>query len=244
MPTQNSSHRLSTSRLHLAKKSRKPKDLQSSKKRLPRLVVFDLDGCLWRPELFEILTCPRDNRGPPFSLNERDEIPGTTLKSAGGGHTLKLLGDTRSILTELYYQEDWYPTLVGISSRTDPPEWAHELLEKFSIYDEQGKPTLPHIAMKEVFTPQLCLLDKAMDKASQFEILLKRANGILPTAKNSQQLQFKDVIFFDNEAGNCKQVARLGVTSVYTPKGVTREAWENGLTNFPSSRVLGPKLPY
>ena len=37
------------------------KGAQSSKKKLPRLIVFDLDGCLWKPELFEILTCPRSH---------------------------------------------------------------------------------------------------------------------------------------------------------------------------------------
>lgn len=224
-----------------AKKGKKKSGKSQSSKR-PRLVVFDLDGCLWRPELYEILTAPRDSEGAPFTFNKRDEIPGTTLKSAGGVHTMELLGDTRSILNELFYSEVWYPTLVGISSRTHPPEWAKEILAKFMIYDTDDSSNMPSFTMMDVFTQEVCILDSEMDKYSQFEKLLHSANAVLPS---NDRVQYKDAIFFDNEAGNCKQVAKLGVTCVYTPKGLTREAWENGISAFPHSRgILGPKLPY
>ena len=96
--------------------------------------------------------------------------------------------------------------------------------------------------MMDVFTPELCILDRDMDKYTQFETILQSANTVLPA---SDRIQFKDIIFYDNEAGNCKQVAKLGVTCVYTPRGLTREAWDSGLADFPNSRgVLGPKLPY
>ena len=39
----------------------------------------------------------------------------------------------------------------------------------------------------------------------------------------------EDMIFFDNENHNCVNVAPLGVTCVYTPRGMTAEAWEEGL---------------
>ena len=158
---------------------------------------------------------------------------------------MQLLGDTRNILHELVYEERWHSTAVGISSRTHPPSWANELLSLFSIYDDQNKDDMLSVSMKEVFAPELCILDRDMDKASQFEVLLQRANDLLRGPTGNKRIQFKDAIFFDNEAGNCKQVARLGVTAVYTPKGLTRDAWENGLANFPySNGVLGPKLPY
>lgn len=236
-------HQTQTSEFQLLAKTKgNPKGGRTSKRpKLPLLVVFDLDGCLWRPELFEILTSPLDSQGSPFSRNSKDEVPGTTLRSAGGVHTVELLGDTRMILHELFYNPKWYPTLVGISSRTDPPDWAEEFLSLFLIYNNDGSDR-PPVSMKDIFTPELCILDKNMDKATQFEVLLRRANGLLP---NKIKLQYKDIMFFDNEAGNCKQVAKLGVTAVYTPKGLTFQSFENGLTNFPNSRgVLGPKLPY
>ncbi|CAJ1935140.1 unnamed protein product [Cylindrotheca closterium] len=225
----------------------------------PSVIIFDLDGCLWRPELFELVT---NADGPPFTHNPQVSsstvVPaGTTLLSKQG-QRIELLGSTRQILHELYTQEEWYPTRIGISSRTDPPEWAYNLMEMFAIYevndDDDGNKnrmtktptaTIPAVTcqMKDVFDPILCILDKNTDKATQFERLLEQAND-QSTSNNHKRLQFKDMVFFDNEAGNCKQVAKLGVTCVYTPKGVTYEAWQNAIQNFPANRVLGPKMPY
>lgn len=36
-------------------------------------------------------------------------------------------------------------------------------------------------------------------------------------------------LFFDNERWNCQDVSHLGVTCVYTPQGMTRAKWLQGL---------------
>jgi magnesium-dependent phosphatase-1 len=199
---------------------------------------------LWKPELFELIPIrnPEVVLTHPFlSRVEIDDIPGTTLVSAGGDR-LTLLGTTREILYNLYYQEEWLPTLVGISSRTERPDWALEALSQFSIYSQENHDTMPPFPMQDVFTSAaLCVLDKNMDKMAQFEQLLQKANSIIFP---SNKLKYKDMLFFDNEAGNCKSVARLGVTAVYCPHGLTQDAWEIGVRNFPSSKVLGSKMPY
>ena len=52
----------------------------------------------------------------------------------------------------------------------------------------------------------------------------------------------EDMIFFDNEYGNCETVAGIGVTVLYTPEGVTREGFEEALKKFPApGQILGPK---
>jgi len=51
-----------------------------------------------------------------------------------------------------------------------------------------------------------------------------------------------DILFFDNEIGNCRQVAKLGVVVVYCPDGVTWHLWETALRAFPnaaSGQILG-----
>jgi magnesium-dependent phosphatase-1 len=204
-----------------------------------------LDGCLWKPELFELIPIrnPEVILTNPFltRVEETDDIPGTNLVSAGGDR-LTLLGTTREILYNLFYQEEWLPTLVGISSRTERPDWALEALSQFSIHSQENHDSMPPFPMQDVFTSaELCVLDKNMDKTAQFEQLLKKANTMLP----SNKLRFKDMLFFDNEAGNCKAVAQLGVTAVYCPHdGLTQDAWEIGVRNFPASKVLGSKMPY
>ena len=225
--------------LHLAKKK-----VPS----LPRLIVFDLDGCLWSPELFELLTS-ENGKGSPFTSTKFDNtnIPGTLLKSSGG-ETMRLLGDTRKILHRLYYEEAWFPTMVGISSRTDRPDWAEELLDKFTIYDQASLEELPQFSMRDVFTPELCILDKSIEKDQQFHSLKQRANNLLSQTGSIQatpkKLRFQDILFFDNEAGNCTAVAKLGVTVVYCPSGLDDKVWEEGLKHFPSTKVLGSIMPY
>jgi hypothetical protein len=63
----------------------------------------------------------------------------------------------------------------------------------------------PLFAIQDVFTSaELCVLDKTMVKTAQFDVLFQKANTIMLTSSN---LKFKDMLFFDNDAGNCKFVA-------------------------------------
>ena len=113
---------------------------------------------------------------------------------------MELLHDTREILHSLYYDEMWYGTYVGISSRTDPKIWAMEVISLFTIYSNEdmvdndertdlndessvsapSTEALPTaVAMKHIFEPTLCILDKGMDKRAQFEMLLQEANKLV-----------------------------------------------------------------
>ena len=42
------------------------------------------------------------------------------------------------------------------------------------------------------------------------------------------------MLFFDNEYGNCQDVASIGVSVAYVPDGVTADAWQTALESFPS----------
>ena len=45
-------------------------------------------------------------------------------------------------------------------------------------------------------------------------------------------IPFEEMCFFDNEYWNIKCVMPIGVSSFYTPKGMTREAWKDALKEF------------
>ncbi len=58
--------------------------------------------------------------------------------------------------------------------------------------------------------------------------------------KTGKPLQ--EMVFFDDQYGNCKDVSSTGATVVYTPEGLTRERFQEAIDNFPApGRVLGPK---
>ena len=88
----------------------------------PKVVVFDLDGCLWDPEMYMLSW----RGGAPF------EPDGDAMLSQSGERVV-LLGAARDILRQLRTTDDWRATKVAISSRTDEPAWAAELLDKFRV---------------------------------------------------------------------------------------------------------------
>ena len=151
---------------------------------LPRMIVFDLDGCLWRPEMYELLYFS-GGKGAPFTPSEMDP---NTLKTVGG-EPVYLLGDVRNVMKELYENPKWKDTRVGISSRTDAPDWARELLSKFKID--------PTTVLQDV-------MDKSLEeishesKVQHFRRLSSRTN-----------IFFEEMIFLDNEFGNCQDVSEF-----------------------------------
>jgi magnesium-dependent phosphatase 1 len=40
------------------------------------------------------------------------------------------------------------------------------------------------------------------------------------------------MVFFDNEYSNITSVQKLGVKCIYTPNGMTKEAWDDALIMF------------
>mmetsp|Transcript_21690 Transcript_21690/g.27972 ORF Transcript_21690/g.27972 Transcript_21690/m.27972 type:complete len:261 (+) Transcript_21690:153-935(+) len=191
-------------------------DSKRTKIKRPRLIVFDLDGCLWRPEMYELLYFS-GGRGAPFTQDKQNP----EILRTQGNEPVKLLGNVRDVMFELKTESSWKGTRVGISSRTDQPTWARELLRKFTVTRPDHSP----FAISEVFTEKFCILE-ASSKVGHFERIVKQ---------HGDGLKMNQILFFDNEYGNCQQIANLGVTVVYCPKGVTTEAWEKAKKNFPVS---------
>eukprot|EP00536_Pseudo-nitzschia_multiseries_P018209 jgi/Psemu1/315604/fgenesh1_kg.2256_\ len=155
-------------------------------------------------------------KGSPFKKDPKDNPNLLTCNNK----PVRLLGDVRSIFAELHTQPCFEDIRIGISSRTDEPDWARELLEKFEITEnEKGQP----ISLMNVI------------------------NGPIEIAKDSKTehfrrihietcIEYEDMLFFDNEFGNCDKIASLGVSVVYCPNGVTRKLWDMGVyDDFPKS---------
>lgn len=181
---------------------------------MPRLVVFDLDGCLWRPEMYELIHF-MGNKGAPFRPSEHDK---NVLLSVGE-EPVQLLKDVRDVMRELYLEPQWKDIPVGISSRTDAPHWARELLQKFSVQHDGGE-----FVLGEVFRNGPIEM-RGDSKVKHFHRIARETN-----------IAMEDMLFFDNELGNCESVASLGVTVGYCPGGVSKEIWQAALKAFPAKR--------
>ena len=181
---------------------------------LPRAILFDLDGCLWTPEMYEIVYF-MGGQGAPFREDPKNKGGLLTV----GNQPVRLLGDVRAVFEEIYREPKFDNVLIGVSSRTDEPDWARELLDKFQVTTN----------------------DASKGSVSLIGVL----NGPIEIAKDSKVehfrrihsqtgIDYQDMVFFDNEYGNCEKVASLGVSVVYCPNGVTNKLWKQCLeTEFP-----------
>ena len=94
--------------------------MSSASGTLPRALVFDLDGCLWAPEMYELW----GRGGAPFTLMKNGNLKDR------GGEEVGLLGDVRNIMLELKTDEKWKDTVIGVASTCDEPSWARECIQK------------------------------------------------------------------------------------------------------------------
>ena len=184
--------------------------MKSRPNRFFHSIFFDLDGCLWTPEMYEIVYF-MGGRGAPF--REDPEDPNQLLTT--GDQPVRLLGDVRAVFEEVHTSMD-SGVLIGVSSRTDEPDWARELLDKFKICNN-------NVCLADVLNGPI---EIAKDSKAKHFRRIRAETGI----------GYQDMVFFDNEFGNCQEVASLGVSVVYCPDGVTMDLWRECLeTEFPRS---------
>ena len=173
--------------------ARRTQTLRAAK---PKVVVFDLDGCLWDPEMYMLSW----RGGAPFEAD---------------GERVVLLGAARDILRQLRTTDDWSATKVAISSRTDEPAWAAELLDKFRVDD---------MVLGDCFDAREITKES---KSSHFRRL-----------KEKYECDYEEMLFFDNEYGNCREISSLGVTVAFSPEGVTGDVWAEAVAAFPSESIV------
>lgn len=169
--------------------------------------------------MYEILYFSK-GRGAPFRPDPAN--PGQLLTV--GNQPVYLLGNVREVMKELYVDPLWKDALVGISSRTDEPTWARELLTKFEIIngsDEHSNVTT--VVLQDIFEGGPIEI-KQDSKVEHFQRI-----------SDTTGIDLEDILFFDNESGNCREVATLGVTVAYTPDGVTKEIFDVALEAFPQT---------
>ena len=82
----------------------------------------------------------------------------------------------------------WSNTVVAIASKCTELQWAHECLEKFHLEDSSNN-------LKSVFHPDL------------MEIYWDNKQRHLKVIAEKSGIQLEDMIFFDNQMDNCRDVS-------------------------------------
>ena len=162
---------------------------------LPKAIVFDLDNCVWYPEMYQLYG------GAPFT-----ETPQRTLNDRKGTE-VTLCGDVSNIMYELKTDPKWASTTICVASSCDEPAWAAECIKKFFIGKEGN------YKLNDVLSPEHREI-YGCSKDTHFRNLHKKFGG---------KIKYEEMLFFDDRMYNHNAVSRLGVTCVFTPDGVTRE---------------------
>lgn len=178
---------------------------------VPRVIVFDLDGTLWNPEMYQL------SGGAPFKPHNSN----SNIMIDRAGTPVELIGETRAVLQRLATEPQWSSTLLAISSTCDEPSWATELLQKFKFTGTDGRPiTMGSLfgELKEIYYA---------NKSAHHSVILKKASRIDPSIQDPTQM-----LFFDNQTNNINSVGRIGVTACYCPSGMVQGTFERGLAQW------------
>jgi magnesium-dependent phosphatase 1 len=159
----------------------------------PKMVVFDLDFTLWKPELYQL------SSGSPFKVSS----DGCVITARG--ERLELFPAARTALCEL--ADAGVP--VAIASRAGEVAWAEEILRLMRV-----------------------------DKKRTMADVIGSAPVVIQGGSKTRHLKhiaaesgvpLREMLFFDNERTNIQEVSALGVTSIYCPRGLTREVYLEGV---------------
>jgi magnesium-dependent phosphatase 1 len=170
---------------------------------LPKLIVFDLDGTLWTPDMYMLW-----GGGAPFTAQGK----GAFLTDRKGSK-VTLCGDSLAVMEELHAARNGGADVtLALASTCDEPAWAQECLTRFVVAGGEMGDVFQH---HEIYN--------GCDKKTHFRNLHKKLAG---------EVSFDDMVFFDNQMNNISCVGQLGVHCVFAPDGITRAVWDQGIADW------------
>ena len=176
-------------------------------RRVPKLVVFDLDACLWSPEMFELHSAP----------TSFDEQAGGVR---AGGEVVRFFPGALAVLRRLITDPALASTKVAVASSTTEPAYANRCLDVLVVDEANTAGGL--IEFRQIYPG---------NKGRSHFPALQKATGL----PYSEMIFWDDCTYGDNcrdVAASCP-----GVTCVRTPDGLTEALFEAGLDAFATGKT-------
>lgn len=206
--------------------------------KLPELLVFDLDECLWTPEMYTL------NSEPTIKIEGDLHDKGKGVIALSGNRyreNIKLYPDALHILQYLYLN-NYHNMKISIASSADTPlatRCAYKSLELLEI--------LPNISLREVInnswknTPYYT---NSLTSTSSPYLQIGRTPPLssnkgkthLKIISHSLSISFDKMLFYDdcNWSDNCQQAEEHcpNITTQKTPHGMTIDDFFKGLEKY------------
>jgi len=186
-------------------------------KTIPTMVVFDLDDCLWHPEMHE-LDQPPTKRITGDLGNGQVGVVGLQA----GREIVQLYPGALVALQELTTRPELQSVVVAAASTSLEPAYAHTCLDRLEFLP--GRSVVSR--MTHLVIGRSGKLTK--NKVTHFREL--HAESGVP---------FDEMLFFDdcNWEDHCARVNEAyGVVGHRTPKGLQVEDWHEGLRKYAEAR--------
>ena len=173
---------------------------------LPKMIVFDLDACLWMPEMFELTAPP--TKYDPSQNGVR-----------AGQETVKLFQGAQEVLRTLLTEDRFQGVKIAVASSTTEPKYANRCLEELRIdpTGERVERVADLVDFRQIYPGS---------KGRQHFPALREESGI----------PWTQMLFFDDQMGNIRSVSGIGVLSIQTrgDEGVSWSTFLEGLRQFNS----------
>eukprot|EP01062_Namystynia_karyoxenos_P009324 TRINITY_DN13300_c0_g1_i1.p2 TRINITY_DN13300_c0_g1~~TRINITY_DN13300_c0_g1_i1.p2 ORF type:complete len:233 (+),score=53.97 TRINITY_DN13300_c0_g1_i1:70-699(+) len=186
---------------------------------LPALAVFDLDDCLWTPEMHELPCCPSQ---PVLGPMPGGGEGAAGLRCGKDGPVVRLFPGALRALHELHSAPEFAGVQVAAASSSLEPSYSAACLE--------GLEVAPGVSIGSMFRYRAIGRTGALspDKVTHFR-QIQRESGV----------SFSEMLFFDdcNWGDNVGRVAStFGVVGCRTPAGLQYEEWREGLRMYAAAR--------
>jgi magnesium-dependent phosphatase 1 len=202
---------------------------------LPTLIIFDLDDCLWTPEMHELSDMPsKPIEGPLDPNNPSDSALGTigmgVPKDNRGGwgsysdgeEVVELYHGARLALRELVTNPLYKNVQIGVASTSLEPSYSRACIAGIEITEG--------VFLKDIISyAQIGRSGKLTSRKTSHFKLIHEESGV----------PFEDMLFFDdcNWGDHVGDLNReFGVLGIRTPSGLQINEFHEGLETFSRER--------
>jgi magnesium-dependent phosphatase 1 len=184
---------------------------------LPTMIVFDLDDCLWTPEMYTLRSKPSIPVMGDLGLGNLEQgVVG--LKCPHNGPTVRLFDGARKALRELATDPKYEGVVLGAASSSEEPTFSHACLENIEV--------LPGLTLRNMIT---------YDQIGRTGPLSSRKTTHFSLLHEESQIPYEEMLFFDDcnwgdHVGDMKQ--SFGVEGQRTPSGMQYKEFHRGLDKY------------
>lgn len=230
-------HRPKNYRYHISESSTLSQEMTTT---LPQLVVFDLDHCLWHPEMYTLNEIPTEESRVYGNLGNEDLKGVVSLKS--GREQIKLFPGALKILQK--FAEGHYPQIrLAIASSSNTPKAVQIANVALSLLE-----VLPGVSIRDVVNMgweehESCGSHVQIGRTSP--LTSDKSRSHFPIIRDSTKIGYDSMLYFDDcswdDHVTMVQARCEGVVAIRTPNGLQESEWFEGLETYRIRKIKSQK---